>query len=150
MASTAISRRLGRRIFASPHLREAATIYRYQPSPYPDGRDDHGNFVPGGFIDYAVTLISAPLSGQERLILPEALRSVETRNFYLNTPIEVLGDVLQGDVILYDDKLYRAEILNEWGGFRHVVGTYPTDADIDVTARMIDFDPADFAPEDWG
>ena len=51
-------------------------------------RNTYGEFVPGASVPTPMSLVSVPITGQERLILPEGLRNEDTRKFY------VIGDIV--------------------------------------------------------
>ena len=126
--ASASSQRLGARLLASPNLTEPAQLYRQLEG----SRNDYGEFIPGGFLEQDVTVITAPMSGEERAILPEALRDLETRKFWVTTPVENidLTHVIAGDAILWNNRAFRAAIVKEWGGFREVLATFPSSADL--------------------
>ena len=126
--ATRIASRVAARIFSSPSLVEDGRVYRQQAGAY----NDYGEFEPGDFTRVDVRLVSVPLTGQERLILPEALRQVETRKFFIKQAVESLGTLTQGDAIQHDSRNYRAEIVHEWGAFREVIASFPFSGDIPV------------------
>ena len=51
-------------------------------------RNQHGEFVEGASVATTVSLVTTPITGQERLILPEGLSNEDIRKFY------VMGDVV--------------------------------------------------------
>lgn len=108
-------------------MAETAELIRREPSPYPDGRDAHGNYVPGKQTTRKIRVISAPLTGEQRLILPAGLRSVESRNFWTDETLQGLTDKADADQLKYDGKLYRVTILEDWDGFFQATGTAPSE-----------------------
>ena len=72
-----------------------------------------------------IEVVSTPLDGDERLILPEGLRSEEVRNFWTKSAVASL-DLESGqdaDIIRYQGSRYRAERVAKWGtDFVQVLG----------------------------
>ena len=44
--------------------------------------------------------------------------------------VVALTDAREGDVLYWDRRLYRAQMVRDWGGFREIIAVLPTDADI--------------------
>ena len=63
-------------------------------------RNQQGIFVPGAVIETAVSLVSTPITGQERLTVAEGLRNEDIRTFY------VTGDVVGLHYGLADEDLF--------------------------------------------
>ena len=106
-------------------MTEEAELTHYNASPFPDGRDPHGTHVDGPTTTTTIQVVTAPLSGEERLLLPEALRSVETRQFITKATVASIDpDTGQNeDVLTYGGQRYRAVQVKAWGsGFFEVVG----------------------------
>ena len=132
--TTAIAERLATRIFASPNLTEPGRVYRQAAG----SRNTHGEWVSGGFTRVDTQLATAPAggpglgSGITRLIEEAGLREVDTRWFCVKVDADALTDVSEGDAIWHDGRLYRAEIVREWGSFREVVAVFPFSGDLTV------------------
>ena len=123
---TLIANRLSARIFASASLTQPGRVYRQAAG----ARNEFGEFVPGGFSRTNVRLVSVPMSGAERLVLPENLREVETRKFYIAGEVDAITDVTSGDALWTLDRFYRAEIVRDWAGYREVIASFPFSGDI--------------------
>ena len=63
-----------------------------------------------------IVVVSAPVSGEERLTLPEGLREQDLRMFWLKHDIIILDDNNSGDVVEFLGKQYRAVVVEKWGG----------------------------------
>ncbi|MYC27948.1 MAG: hypothetical protein F4X63_08175 [Nitrospira sp. SB0662_bin_26] len=114
--------RVARRIL-SHQLSESATLIRETEG----SRNMYGEFVPGVITETPVTVVTVPVDGEERLILPEGLREEDLRKFYLRHDIEVLDDDHAGDKIRYLSKEYRMMVAEDWGeGYTEAVGKYPS------------------------
>ena len=106
-------------------MTETAELVHQQASPLPDGRDAHGNPVAGPSITTAIEVVSTPLDGDERLILPEGLRSEEVRNFWTKAKVQSVDQASgqDADIIRYQGSRYRAERVAKWGtDFVQVLG----------------------------
>ena len=141
MAGSAVAHRLARRVLRSPNLTETITLYHQR-----DGaRDINGEWEPGGFAESEILCVTTPTTGEERLLLPEGLREIESRRFILSEDVASISGAAEGDVFVWDSRAYRAERVRDWGGFRDVFAVLPTDADVtDVTITAGSFS-ADFA-----
>ena len=106
-------------------MTEEVELIHTTASAFPQGRDAHGNPVAGPSITTAIEVVSAPLDGDERLVLPEGLRSEEVRNFWTKAAVASL-DLESGqdaDIIRYQGSRYRAERVAKWGtDFVQVLG----------------------------
>ena len=72
-----------------------------------------------------IEVVSAPLDGDERLILPEGLRSAEVRNFWTKAKVQSVDQASgqDADIIRYQGSRYRAERVAKWGtDFVQVLG----------------------------
>ena len=78
-----ISRDLARNVLTHPSFLEPAILLR-STEGY---RDMNGRFVVGTAVETPLSVVSTPITGQERLIVPEGLRNEDIRKFY------VQGDV---------------------------------------------------------
>ena len=143
--ATRIASRVAARIFSSPSLVEDGRVYRQQAGSY----NDYGEFEPGGYTRQDVKLVSWPFTGQDRMTLPEALREEEGRKFCVQPVVDSISDTTQGDVLFHNNRPYRAQVVNDWGGFREVLAILPTDADITSIVTAGDFDARDFDPNDF-
>ena len=61
-----------------------------------------------------MTVITAPLNGEVRLILAEGLREEETRLFWTKESTEGLEDDQAGDVLDYRGEPFRARRVAQW------------------------------------
>ncbi len=110
-------------LFASPNLLESATLIHETAGM----RNEYGEWVPGTTTQTTIPVITEPLTGEERLILPEALRETENRVFYVKDAVEVVDDDNTGDVIEHNGRRYRAYNVEVWGaGYNRVLGVFPT------------------------
>ena len=72
-----------------------------------------------------IQIVTSPLSGDERLVLPEALRSVEVRSFITRAAVASVNQETgtDADTLLYNGRSYRAVQVKNWGeGFFEVIG----------------------------
>ena len=89
-------------------------------------RNDYGEYVEGTITQTDIKVVTAPLSGEERAILPEGLREIETRKFWLRENIEVIDDDHIGDKIEYLGKQYRMVGVDQWGDrYVEALGKFP-------------------------
>ena len=84
--------------------------------------NDFGEFEEGSETRDDFQTITAPISGEERLALPEGIRDEETRHFWTNADIRGLTDDSDSDVIAYLSEDWRVDVLQDWGGFLEIVG----------------------------
>ena len=117
--SNAIAARIGERILNDPQFLTPATLIATAA-----GSDDRfGEFVEGATTETAVQLVTAPISGRDRQVLPEGVRSLNVRKFWLREAVTAVVEGEQaGDVIRYDGADYRAVMVEDWGGFQEVTG----------------------------
>ena len=117
--SNAIAARIGERILNAPQFLTPATLIATAAGSY----DRFGKFVEGATTETAVQLVTAPISGRDRQVLPEGLRSLNVRKFWLREAVTAVVEGEQaGDVIRYDGADYRAVMVEDWGGFQEVTG----------------------------
>ena len=69
--------------------RVPAVLRRQTPGDF----NKYGEFVPGGVVEVPVQVVSAPVSGEERQVLPEGLRERNVRTFWLT---EAVSAVVEG------------------------------------------------------
>ena len=84
--------------------------------------NDFGEFEEGVTTRDDFQTITAPISGEERLTLPEGIRSETTRHFWTNADILGVTDDADADIIAYRSEDYRVSILGDWDGFLEIVG----------------------------
>ena len=110
-------------LLASPTLAEIGTLIE-TTAGY---RNDYGEFIEGSETQTDIQIITVPLSGEERAILPEALRLLETRKFFIRGHVVAVGDDTPGAIIEYDAVRYRAATVEHFRNFNFsaVVGTAP-------------------------
>ena len=73
-------------VLADPNFVEPAILLRPTEGLF----NDFGEFVPGSAIERIVSLVSAPASGQERLVLPEGVRDMDVRKFWIASDVFAL------------------------------------------------------------
>ena len=83
--------------------------------------NDFGEFEEGATSRDDFQTITAPVSGEERLALPEGIREETTRRFWTDYAIRGLTDGADSDVIAYLSEDWRVEVLQDWGGFLEIV-----------------------------
>ena len=141
---TKASTRLANRLFKSKQLTKPGRIYRQEPGTV----NQFGEPCPGQFVRHDVRLATAPLTGQQRMILEEGLREEEGRMFYIKgSDVTAVADLKNGDAIWDDGRFYRAANVQHWGGFASVIGLLPFTGVIH--GPLVDFDPADFSEDDF-
>ena len=79
-----IARDIAASVLTHPSFIEPALMLRATEGH----RNQQGIFVPGAVLETAVSLVSTPITGQERLTVAEGLRNEDIRTFY------VIGDVV--------------------------------------------------------
>ena len=113
--------RIAQRLLSN-NLAESARLIRESMG----GRNEYGEYVEGTITQTDITIVTAPLSGEERAILPEGLREIETRKFWLREDIEVIDDDHIGDKIEYLGKEYRMVSVDQWGDrYVEALGKFP-------------------------
>ena len=118
-----MNKRLERRLL-STRFAEKATLLSRGPGQY----NDYGEFVEGAETQTAISVVSVPLNGEERLVLEEGLRNSESRRFWTTSPVNfVTGeqDATQSDsdLILYKNEFFRVTRVEDWsGGFVEILG----------------------------
>ncbi len=86
-------------------------------------RNAHGVFLPAAPTITKISVVTAPISGEEREILPVGLRSEELRTFWVKGTVQGVDDLHDADVIAYRGGRFRAERIEAWGdGFSEVLG----------------------------
>ena len=79
MNGSALATSLAQDVLISPDFIEPAIHLRQTEGV----RNDDGIWVPGSALELALDLVSAPITGQERMTLPEGLRDEDVRRFWL-------------------------------------------------------------------
>ena len=82
--------------------------------------NDFGEFVPGSVTEVPVRVVTAPISGEERQVLPEGIRLRDVRSFWLTEPVTATAegtDGESGDQIEYDGATYRIFEVQDWAWF---------------------------------
>ena len=123
---SAVAARLGARVLRSSHLAESGTLYRALAGT----RNEFGEWDDGGFASSPITLVTAPVSGQERDLLPEGIREKELRKFFLTETVTAAADLIPGDVVRHASRDYRVERSDNWRGFFAVVASFPFVGDL--------------------
>ena len=116
--STAVAQRLGQQL-ADSAFAETAELRKQTPGR----RNQYGEWIPGDPTSATVTVVTAPVSGRERLLLPEGLRSKDLRTFYLREAVEAVLEGKTGqaaDILVYGGREWHARMLKDWGGFFEV------------------------------
>ena len=128
MAGSAVAHRLARRVLRSPNLTETIRHYRQL-----DGMrgTESGEWEAGEFVRTDIIGVCTPTTGEQRLLLPENLREIESRRFIVSQTTVALGTLSEGDVLVWDQRAYRAQMVRDWGGFWEIIAVLPTDADLD-------------------
>ena len=128
MTGSSVARRMAARVTHDPQLSEAATIYTQLDGAF----DDRGEWIPGAFTRTLIRCVTLPVTGAERKLMPEGLVDLETRRFLVRERVSAYGNLSEGDVLHHDDRLYRAVVVRDWGGYRDVLAVLPTDAAITI------------------
>ena len=86
-------------------------------------RNEHGVFLPAAPTITTISVVTAPVDGEEREILAVGLRSEELRTFWIKAAVQGVDDAHDADVIAYRGVRFRAERIEAWGdGFYEVLG----------------------------
>lgn len=91
---------------------EAVIITRYKPGRYIERK-----WCDGGCSTFQVVASIQPMSGRERLLLPEGDRSREFVHIWTSSPLQ-LGDIekkTRGDSFDWNGKTYFVEKVERWG-----------------------------------
>ena len=108
--------------FDVPELLEDAVLIRQAPGRY----DDDGIWVSGNPTEIDIQVVAAPMSGEDREVLPEGIREKDVRNFWFLEEAEaVVPGASGGDAIRYGGDFWRIVTVKDWGGFREAVGVRP-------------------------
>jgi len=73
-----------------------------------------GVWVDGATNDVTVSASVQPVSGRERLLLPEAMRTKETIKVYTDVELKTMLDQLKSDRFAYNGKDYEVIIVEDW------------------------------------
>jgi len=96
---------------------EPATLVRQGSGEF----NEYGEFVAGSSERISVFLATAPLTGQDRELLPEGVRSKNVRKFWLMEKVNpVAEERTTGDLLEHDGLVYRAVMVQDWHGFFEV------------------------------
>ena len=105
---------------------EEAELIHTTASAFPQGRAAHGNHVAGPSTTTSIEVVSTPLDGDERLVLPEGLSSRRGQELLDKSQLWQSLDLESGqdaDIIRYQGSRYRAERVAKWGtDFVQVLG----------------------------
>lgn len=91
----------------------------------PGAHNKYGEFVPGPIERTHVDLISVPLTGEERTVLPDGIGLSDVRRFWLQKPVvaAVEGDNgSAGDLIEFENVSYRIIMVENWQSFWQATG----------------------------
>ena len=83
VTSSQIARAIAANVLTHPSFTSSAIMQRQTEGH----RDEHGEFIEGAAVETPVSLVHVPISGQERLVVPEGLRDDDVQKFF------ILGDV---------------------------------------------------------
>lgn len=115
--------RTANRVLRSAAFVESATLIHQTQGDH----NEYGEWEPGQAVATDVDLVTVPLTGQERQLLPEGLRERNVRRFYtLNVVAAIKPGISDGDLILFNSsKFYRIVDVRNWTGYREVVAVEP-------------------------
>ena len=85
----------------------------------PGGFNQFGEFEPGTVTETAVQVVTAPVSGEDRQVLPEGLRERNVRTFWLTEAVDAVvegSDGETGDQIVFDGVTYQVFQVDDWAG----------------------------------
>ena len=113
--------RVARRLARSP-FRCPAVLRRQSAGSF----NQYGEFEPGQVVEVAVNVVSAPIDGEERRVLPEGLRERDVRTFWTAEPLDPVqeGNSGQtGDRIVLSGVEYLIVASKAWdGGWYEAMG----------------------------
>ena len=119
-----IAEGLGADLLSDPNFTEAAVHIKRS-----DGvRNTDGIFIPGAAPETPITVITAPLSGEDRLLLPEGIREAQGRKFWLTASVSAVREgAAAGDYIRHGGGVFRLVHVRNWQGFSEAIGIRPED-----------------------
>lgn len=87
--------------------------------------NQYGEFVPVQPERLPIKLISAPLSGEERKVLPDGIGLSDVRRFWLQEKVVAAiegekGSI--GDIIEFENISYRIVLVENWQSFFQAIG----------------------------
>ena len=89
-------------------------------------RNEYGEFVPGATVTTVVRVVTVPLMGDERDVLPEGLREKDVRKFWMTeTVMAIVSGEADGDILRFDGIDYRVMRADNWSGFYEVLAVRP-------------------------
>ena len=108
--------RAGARILESPLAVEAVLFVQTA------GERVGGDWVPGTIVPADVSVVTVPVTGDDRATLPEGTREEDTRKFYLAGPVSaIVAGESEGDVVRFMAVNYRVIRAKDWSGFFEVL-----------------------------
>ena len=110
MIISAIADSLSADVLATPEFITPATHVQQTEGQ----RNQYGEWVEGTPVETTVDLVSAPVTGQERLVLPEAIRDEDVRTFWLRGDHPSLRYGISDGDLLIMGKLGREQ--NQFSG----------------------------------
>ena len=119
-----IAEGLGADLLSDPNFTEDAILVKSS-----DGtRNTDGIFIPGKRKPTPISVVTAPLSGEDRQQLPEGIREAEGRKFWLRDSISAVREgEAAGDYIRYGGEVFRIVLVKNWQGFSEAIGMRPED-----------------------
>ena len=122
MTTPRVARRLARSPFRCPAVLRRQTAGQ---------RNDYGEFVPGAVVEVDVDVVSVPLSGEERQVLPEGLRERNVRTLWTTETVAAVVEGQtgnSGDHIVFEGATYQVVEVRAWRGWYEAMGveTRPT------------------------
>ena len=117
-----ISRATAYDILRLPELTESAIIKRRARGD----RSERGIWEPGVMTSTPIRVVTAPLEGDQRAVLPEGIREEDVRSFWTLAAVDAIkADEKDGDIIEHNSISYRAIQVDDWIGFRAVLAVRP-------------------------
>ena len=110
-------------VFALPDFlhAEGGVLVHAMPGRY----NQYGEFVNGETKRTRVNLISAPLIGEERAVLPDGINLENVRRFWLQEPVSAAIEGERGstgDIIEFEGTSYRIVLVENWQSFWQATG----------------------------
>ena len=85
-----IARDVAADVLTDPNFTEPAILLRSTEGHRINDPDTPGEWIDGAPVDSAIAIVQAPITGQERMTLPEGLRDEDVRTFWLQGDIQAL------------------------------------------------------------